>query len=54
MLLVCSRCLWFNQLSVPESLCKMNNVYNTYLIATLIHNIVQHFLKSSENLKEQC
>ena len=42
--LVCSRCLQFNQFSVPLSLSNMNNVHNTFFVATLIYNVVQHFL----------
>ena len=42
--LVCSRCLPFNQFSVPLSLSNMNNVHNTFFVATLIYNVVQHFL----------
>ena len=30
------------------SLSNMNNVHNTYFVATLIHNVVHHFLKSSK------
>ena len=42
--LVCSRCLQFIQFSVPLSLSNMNNVHNTFFVATLIYNVVQHFL----------
>ena len=44
MVLVCSRCLHFNQFSVPLSLSNMNNVHNTFFVASLIYNVVQHFL----------
>ena len=36
--------LWFNQLSVPASWSNMNNVHNTFSVAALIYNVVQHFL----------
>ena len=42
--LVCSRCLQFNQFSVPLSLSNMNNVHNTFFVVTLIYNVVHHFL----------
>ena len=50
--LVYSRCLQFNQFSVPLSLSNMNNVHNTFFVATLIYNVVQHFL--SQLKKKQC
>ena len=32
--LLCSRCLQFNQFSVPLSFSNMNNVHNTFFVAT--------------------
>ena len=40
---MCSRCLQFNQFSVPVSLSNMNDIHNTFFVATL-NNVVQHFL----------